>query len=122
MTTTKMLQGPDNKTPVLLVAIDMGLKSWRLAMMAPGGAKQRHQTGDGGDEAALSEALLEAKRQWGVAEDAPVILGYEAGREGFYPYRRLTERGYRVHVIDSASLEVSRRQRRAKSDGSDAAK
>ena len=49
MTTTTMLQGHDNKTPVLLVAIEMGLKSWRLAMMAPGGAKQRHKTVDGGD-------------------------------------------------------------------------
>ena len=77
---------------------------------------------DGGDYAALSEALLEAKHKLGLAEDAPVILCYEAGRDGFYPYRRLTEGGYRVHVIDSASLEVSRRQRRAKSDGSDAAK
>ena len=122
MTTTTMLQGHDNKTPVLLVAIEMGLKSWRLAMMAQGGAKQRHKTVNGGDYAALSEALLEAKRKLGLAEDAPVILCYEAGRDGFYPYRRLTEMGYRVHVIDSASIEVSRRKRRAKSDGIDAAK
>jgi transposase len=65
---------------------------------------------------------LEAKRKLGVAEDAPVSLCYEAGRDGFYPYRRLTERGHRVHVIDSASIAVSRRKRRAKSDGIDAAK
>ena len=122
MTTTKMLQGHDNKTPVLLVAIEMGLKSWRLAMMALGGAKRRYQTVSGGDYLALSEAVLKAKRKLGVAEDAPVILCYEAGRDGFYPYRRLTEMGYRVHVIDSASIEVSRRKRRAKSDGIDAAK
>jgi transposase len=119
MTTTKMLPDHDTKTPVLLVAIEMGLKSWRLAMMALGGAKRRYQTVRGGDYLALSEAVLKAKRKLGLAEDAPVILCYEAGRDGFYPYRRLTESGYRVYVIDSASIEVSRRKRRAKSDGID---
>jgi transposase len=88
-------------------------------MMALGGAKRRYQTVSGGDYLALSEAVLKAKRKLGLAEDAPVILCYEAGRDGFYPYRRLTESGYRVYVIDSASIEVSRRKRRAKSDGID---
>jgi len=32
MTTTTMLQGHDNKTPVLLVAIEMGLKSGSLVI------------------------------------------------------------------------------------------
>lgn len=100
MTTTEMRQGHDTKTPVLLVAIDMGLKSWRLAMMAQGGAKRRYQTVAGGDYLALSEAVLKAKDKLGLAADAPVILCYEAGRDGFYPYRQLTASGYRVYVID----------------------
>jgi transposase len=122
MTTTKMLPDHDTKTPVLLVAIDMGLKRWHVAMMARGGAKRRYQTVAGGDYLALSEAVLKAKDTLGLAEDAPVILCYEAGRDGFYPYRRLTESGYRVYVIDAASIEVSRRKRRANSDGIDVAK
>ena len=76
----------------------------------------------GGEYLALSEAVLKAKRKLGLAEDAPVILCYEAGRDGFYPYRQLTASGYRVYVIDSASIEVSRRKRWAKSDGIDVAK
>lgn len=122
MTTTERRQDHDTKTPVLLVAIEMGLKSWRLAMMALGGAKRRYQTVAGGDYLALSEAVLKAKAKLGLADDAPVILCYEAGRDGFYPYRQLTASGYRVYVIDSASIEVSRRKRRAKSDGIDVAK
>ena len=93
MTTTKILQDHDTKTPVLLIAIDMGLKGWRLAMMALGGDKRWHQTVSGGDYLALSEAVLKAKGKLGLAEDAPVIVCYEAGRDGFYPYRRLTEMG-----------------------------
>lgn len=122
MKTTKMLLDHDTKAPVLLVAIDMGLKRWHLAMMALRGANRRHQTVDGGDYLALSEAVLKAKQKLGLAEEAPVIVCYEAGRDGFYPYRRLTEMGYRVYVIDAASIEVSRRNRRAKADRIDAAK
>ena len=51
-----------------------------------------------------------------------MILGYEAGRDGFYPYRLLTANGYRVDVLDAASIEVSRRKRRAKADRIDVAK
>ena len=49
MTTTEILQDHDNKTPALLVAIDIGLKSWHLAMIAQGGDKRWHQTVAGGD-------------------------------------------------------------------------
>lgn len=94
MTTTKMLPDHDTKTPVLLVAIEMGLKRWHVAMMVFAGTKRRYQTVAGGDYLALSEAVLKAKRKLGLAADAPVILCYEAGRDGFYPYRQLTASGY----------------------------
>ncbi len=48
-----------------------------------------------------------------------MVFCYEAGRDGFFPYRRLTDLGHEAWVIDSASIEVSRRQRQAKSDGID---
>jgi len=46
----------------------------------------------------------------------PLVFCYEAGRDGFYPRRRLTEVGHEVWAIDSASIEVSRRQKQARSD------
>jgi transposase len=116
MMTTKMLPDHDSKTPVLLVAIDMGLKRWHVAMMARGGTKRCHHTVAGGDYLALSEVIVKAKAKLGLAAEVPVILCYEAGRDGFYPYRLLTAGGYRVYVIDAASIEVSRRKRRAKAD------
>jgi transposase len=51
-----------------------------------------------------------------------VVFCYEAGRDGFYPHRRLTAVGHDVWVIDSASIEVSRRRKQAKSDGIDGEK
>jgi transposase len=47
---------------------------------------------------------------------------YEAGREGFWLHRFLLAHGITNHVVDSSAIEVSRRQRRAKSDGLDVRK
>ena len=47
---------------------------------------------------------------------------YEAGRDGFWIHRALTQVGIRNRVVDSASIEVSRRARRAKTDRLDALK
>ena len=47
---------------------------------------------------------------------------YEAGRDGFWLHRVLEARGVTNHVIDAASMPVSRRARRAKTDRLDAEK
>jgi transposase len=48
-----------------------------------------------------------------------VVLCYEAGYDGFWLYRVLTQRGLEVLVLDPASLPVDRRRRHAKTDGLD---
>jgi transposase len=47
---------------------------------------------------------------------------YEAGRDGFWIHRALTQLGLSNRVVDSASIEVNRRARRAKTDRLDALK
>jgi transposase len=47
---------------------------------------------------------------------------YEAGRDGFWPHRFLTALGVTNLVVDSSSIEVSRRARRAKTDRLDGEK
>ena len=47
---------------------------------------------------------------------------YEAGRDGFWLHRFLLAHGVQNQVVDSSSIEVNRRRRRAKSDGLDAVK
>ena len=48
-----------------------------------------------------------------MPEDAPVLSGYEAGRDGFWRHRWLVPPGVAHGVVDSSSLEVKRRHRRA---------
>src|SRR2546427_4396586 len=53
---------------------------------------------------------------------APVRSCYEAGRDRFWIHRALVQRGIQNRVVDSASIEVNRRARRAKTDRLDALK
>ena len=51
-----------------------------------------------------------------------MVSCYEAGREGFWLHRFLLTHGVTNQVVDSSSIEVNRRHRRAKSDGLDVRK
>ena len=68
-----------------------------------------------------SEKSARAKNRFGLPENAAVFSCYEAGRDGFWVHRFLEQLGVRNLVIDSSSIEVNRRLRRAKSDKLDAA-
>jgi len=115
-----MLSMNDQKSMRLLVALELSLSKWQIAAAVEGQARKRVKTVAGGDYVALAEAVKEFKERFKLDPAAPVVFCYEAGRDGFYPYRRLKEAGHTVWVVDSASIEVSRHARRAKSDGIDA--
>jgi transposase len=46
----------------------------------------------------------------------PIIVIQEAGLDGFWIHRALEKEGIESHVVDAASIAVSRRRRRAKTD------
>ena len=46
----------------------------------------------------------------------PIIVIQEAGLDGFWIHRALEQEGIESHVVDAASIAVSRRRRRAKTD------
>ena len=108
--------------PVLYLALELSWKSWKLAFTIGRGQKARLRTICARDLDALLGEILAAKKRFGLAEEAPVVSCYEAGRDGFWIDRFLRTRDVRNIVVDSSSIEVSRRKRRAKSDSLDAAK
>lgn len=107
---------------VLYVAFELGWSQWKLASGTAPGRKPRRRTIPARDLAALGEELARAKRRWSLPDDAPVFSCYEAGRDGFWLHRYLTAQGIENVVVDSSSIEVNRRARRAKSDKLDAGK
>jgi transposase len=111
---------PPTSAPTrLLVAMEMSLKTWRLVMAPEGGSRKRVKAVEAGNYQDVEQAVADARARFQLPAETRVVFCYEAGRDGFYPHRRLTAEGHEVWVIDSASIEVSRRQKQAKSDGID---
>src|SRR3974377_749898 len=113
-------KGPTTKFAVLYVAFELGNSTWKMA--CSDGRKVRHVTVTARDLGQVQGALLRAQTHFGMAEASAVVSCYEAGRDGFWLHRDLQSRGVDNVVVDSASLEVDRRLRRAKTDRIDAGK
>lgn len=109
-------------TPVLYLAPELSWTTWKLAFTVGAAQQPRLRCIPARDTDALMREIRAARRRFGLPEDAPVISGYEAGRDGFWLHRYLEHQRVEDLVVDSASIEVNRRRRRAKSDGLDAAK
>jgi len=110
------------KTGVLYLAFELGETDWKLAFTIGLGQKPRLRSMPGRDLSRLQAEIAKAKKRFGLAADAAVKSCYEAGRDGFWLHRHLTASGVDNSVVDSASIEVNRRQRRAKTDRLDATK
>ena len=70
----------------------------------------------------MRDEIAAAKHRFGLPADAAVESCYEAGRDGFWIDRYLTALGVCNRVVDSASIDVNRRARRAKTDRLDVRK
>jgi transposase len=106
----------------LYVACELSATEWLLTMSRATDAPRLRARVRPGDRVAVERVLAETRRRMGLAADAPVRSCYEAGRDGFWPHRCLTTLGVTNLVVDSSSIEVSRRARRAKTDRLDGEK
>ncbi len=119
--TQETLRNKDSiKEPVLYIAFELSNSKWKLAFSD--GSKIRHKAITAGNLAQLHAEIDLAKRKFKMIEDVRVVSCYEAGRDGFWIHRYLESQGIENLVVDSASLEVNRRKRRAKTDRIDAGK
>lgn len=104
-------------TETLLLALDLGNTTWKLAFGRAGAdAPPRLRTIPARSLAQLRAELATAQQRLGLPPGAPVVSCYEAGRDGFWLHRALTTLGLTNLVVDSSSIEVTRRAKQAKSD------
>jgi transposase len=108
--------------PTLYVAFELGKKDWKLAMTSGFGIQPWVRTVASRDWPAVERTIAQGRARWGLSGATRVVSCYEAGRDGFWIHRALTALGIVNRVVDSASIEVSRRARRAKTDRLDALK
>ena len=100
----------------LLVAFELGERSWKLRFTTGIGQRPRVRQIPAGAVDRVLEEVTRATARVGVPVAAPVVSCYEAGRDGFWLHRFLVAHAVTNYVVDSSSIEVPRRARRAKTD------
>jgi transposase len=116
MTTLTVPLGKDTAIQgELYMSLELGDKQWKLAASDGRRGPSRYSV-DAGDKKAVLDCIRKAKERCEVESQAKVHSCYEAGRDGWWLHRWLIEQGIDNIVVDSASIEVNRRARRAKTD------
>jgi transposase len=119
--TTRNQQYSENNA-TLYLAFELSSSEWKLGFSTGLGQKARRRNIEAGDLDKLKAEIAAAKKRFLLPETARVVSCYEAGRESFWLHRYLTESGVENLVVDSSSIEVKRRERKAKTDRLDVQK
>jgi transposase len=103
----------------IFVSMELSRSKWLITSLSPGGGeKMSKHVVAGGDLAGLFERfeLLQEKARARTGRSYRILVIQEAGLDGFWIHRALEKEGIESHVVDPASIAVSRRARRAKTD------
>ena len=122
MTDTTRSSESSVSAPTLYLACELGSTTWVLAFTVAPAQRPRLRRIAAGDLAALTHEIASATQRFGLPENTLVRSCYEAGRDGFWLHRWFEGAGVANVVVDSSSIEVNRRARRAKTDRLDASK
>lgn len=108
----------DDALARVLIAIELSKKSWIVGGQTPLKSKTSQFRLDAGDWKGLLQLIERIRQQVSreLGQPVEVISCYEAGYDGFWLHRLLEAHGVRNYVLDPASLLVTRRARRAKTD------
>ena len=103
----------------IFISLELSRSKWLVTSLSPdsGGKMSKREVAAGAIGAllvVLAEVRGKARARTGV--DFPIIAIQEAGLDGFWIHRVLEGEGIESHVVDPASVAVSRRRRRAKTD------
>ena len=108
--------------PVVHLALELSVTSWVVAYRLPWSDKVRLQKVSAGDSVALLALVSDLREKVAarVGPDVTLASCFEAGRDGFWLHRLLTDNGVVNHVVEPTSILVTRGARRAKTDRLDA--
>lgn len=102
----------------IFVSLELSRSLWLVTSILPGSEKMsKHNLPAGAIKALLTHfEELRKKAFVRTGREAPIIVIQEAGLDGFWIHRALEKEGIESHVVDLASVAISRRRRRAKTD------
>ena len=119
--TRQALSNDTSVAQMLYMALELSASKWKVAIADGKRAASQH-TLNAADVEGLLRLIDKAKKRCALQGMVKVNSCYEAGRDGFWLHRWLLEQGIDNVVVDSSSIEVNRRARRAKSDALDVGK
>lgn len=103
----------------IFVSLELSRSNWLITSLSPAASeKMSKHSVRSGDIAGLFARFgrLQEKARERTGRELPIITIQEAGLDGFWIHRVLRKEGIESHVVDPASIAVSRRSRRAKTD------
>jgi transposase len=106
----------EQAAPRLLMAMELGRREWKLGFTTGVGQSTRRRTLRADSWRQVADEIAATKARFGLSTDTAVVSCYEAGLDGFWVHRYLGSLGVSNLVVDSSSIEVNRRARRAKTD------
>ena len=77
------------QSPCLLLAFELGRRTWKVGFTVGMGQRPRCRQIPAGAVEGLATEILRAKARIGLPVDASVMSCYEAGRDGFWLHRYL---------------------------------
>jgi transposase len=119
--TTPTIATSNSRPLTLYMSFELAAQTWKLAF-SDGRSRPRFISMPARDLARLADEMRSAKERFTLPSDCRVVSCYEAGQDGFWLHRQLVAAGIENVIVDSASIEVNRRRRRAKTDRLDARK
>ena len=109
MSATHAVHSTPAPAPALYVAFELSWGTWKMAFTVGAGQPPRIRSVPARCTSLVLNEIKKAKLRFDLPADAPVLSCYEAGRDGFWIHRVLAHEGIHNIVVDSASIEVSRR-------------
>ena len=108
--------------PVIYLAIELSASTWLVVSKIPTSEKTGLHRMEAGNSQALIALIADLRKKVSAKLDveSAVMSCFEAGRDGFWLHRLLSEHGVINHVVEPTSILVNRRARRAKTDRLDA--
>ena len=103
----------------IFLSMELSRTTWLLTSLSPGdGERMSKHAVRSGDVAGLLARFsqLRDKVRLRTGQVVPIIVMQEAGLDGFWIHRLLQDEGIESYVVDPASIAMSRRRRRAKTD------
>jgi transposase len=106
-----------SKHATVYLVFELSKKRWQLGVLRSDSEKLSRYSIEGGDLATLAKRLAGWRAEVARGGRSVRVLScYEAGIDGHWLHRWLTDHDVISHEVDPSSIEVNRRARRAKTD------